>query len=59
MDQNLSQGEFSRILREFSIVYPKEKLFKILSYLDVSQYSFSLKEFSDKMDRNIISIISY
>lgn len=50
LEQNLSQGEFSRILREFSIVYPKDKLFKILNYLSINPYSFSLKELSEKMD---------
>lgn len=51
LEQNISQGEFSRILREYSVVYPKEKLFKILNYLDISPYSFSLRELSEKMDR--------
>ena len=51
LEQNISQSEFARILREYNIVYPKEKLFKILTYLDIMPLSFNLRELIVKMDQ--------
>lgn len=50
MEQNISHAEFARMLREYNIVYPKEKLFKILSFLDIVPYSFNMRELAQKMD---------
>ncbi len=50
LDQIISFSEFVNILREFSIVFPKEKLEKILIFIEISQISsFSLNEFISKL----------
>jgi phosphotransferase system IIB component len=45
MDQNMSINEFANILRGFSIVYPKQKLEKIISYLELNPQGFSMQDF--------------
>ena len=57
LDQLISINEFCNKLRNFDIVYTKSKIGEILKYIGIEDiYSFSLREFNDKM--NLCKIIS-
>jgi hypothetical protein len=47
MDQKISINEFANLLREFSIIYPKQKLEKVISYLDLDPAGFSMNDFDN------------
>ena len=46
MDQTISLNEFSKILRDFSIVIPREKINQLLIYIEIKPFNFSLNEFN-------------
>lgn len=51
MDQTISSNEFAKILRDFSIIIPREKINQLLSYLDLNPFTFSLSEFDLKLQK--------
>lgn len=51
MDQTISSNEFSKILRDFSIVIPIEKIDQLLTYLEINPFTFSLNEFNKNLQK--------
>lgn len=51
MDQTISSNEFSKILRDFSIVIPLEKINQLLTYLEINPFTFSLSEFNQNLQK--------
>ena len=58
LDQLISLDELANMLREYSIVYPKEKLIKIFKFIEIPDaLSFSLIDFEKYL--NNCKILSY
>ncbi len=51
MDQTISSNEFSKILRDFSIVIPLEKINQLLIYIDINPFTFTLNEFHRNLQK--------
>jgi Ca2+-binding EF-hand superfamily protein len=51
MDQIISYNELAKILRDFSIVIPNEKINQILTYIEVNKNSFSLNDISNGLKK--------
>jgi Ca2+-binding EF-hand superfamily protein len=51
MDQTIHSNEFSKILRDFSIIIPNEKINQLLNYLEINPFSFTLNEFSKALQK--------
>jgi Ca2+-binding EF-hand superfamily protein len=51
MDQSISMNELAKILRDFSIVIPIEKINQILSYIEVNKNAFSLNDISNGLKK--------
>lgn len=51
MDQTISQNELAKILRDFSIVIPMEKINQILTYIEVKTTAFSLNDISNGLKK--------
>jgi len=51
MDQTISSNEFSKILRDFSIVIPIEKINQLLSYIEINPFTFTLNEFNKNLQK--------
>jgi Ca2+-binding EF-hand superfamily protein len=51
MDQKISINEFANLLREFSIIYPKQKLERVISYLELDPAGFSMQDFDINFNR--------
>jgi Ca2+-binding EF-hand superfamily protein len=51
MDQTISLNEFSKILRDFSIVIPREKINQLLIYIEIKPFNFSLNEFNQNLQK--------
>jgi len=51
MEQTISSNEFSKILRDFSIVIPTEKINQLLIYLEINPFTFSLNEFNKNLQK--------
>ena len=51
LDQNISTNEFSNILTGFSITYPKDKIYKILNFLEIpNPDAFCILELEEKIN---------
>jgi len=57
-DQRISLTEFINVLREFSVVLPKEKVLKILAFIEIPNFqAFSLKDFENYLNKcKILSV---
>jgi len=51
MDQTISYNELAKILRDFSIVIPMDKIHQILIYIEVNKDAFSLNDISNGLKK--------
>jgi Ca2+-binding EF-hand superfamily protein len=51
-DQNISYIEFSNVLREFLVIYPEDKILKILNFIEITNpKAFNIIELNEKLNK--------